>query len=52
MAVSSSSPGCRAAIEGARRSLPGRWPEGDIDAQVAGAEACNASSGSTRVDFT
>jgi hypothetical protein len=44
-------PGCWAAIENAKRYLPGRWPEGNVDAQITGAEPCNAYSSSVRVNL-
>ena len=44
-------PGCWASIEAAKRYLPGRWPGGNIDAQITGDEPCNAFSASTRVNL-
>jgi len=32
---------CWRAIEGATRHLPGRWPRGNIDAEIHGDEPCN-----------
>ncbi|GEM_PF-1274736 len=32
---------CWRAVEGGRRYLPGRWPSGNIDAQIDGKEPCN-----------
>jgi len=47
----SQQPGCWAAIENAKRYLPGKWPEGNINAQINGSEPCNAFSASTRVNL-
>ena len=44
-------PGCWAAIEDAKRYLPNKWPPGNINAQITGAEPCNAYSSSVRVNL-
>ena len=44
-------PGCWRSLEGGRRYLPGKWPAGNIDAQYAGNEPCNAVSFATRTNL-
>jgi hypothetical protein len=41
-------PGCWKSLEGGQRYLPGRWPQGNTDAQYRGNEPCNAVSFSAR----
>lgn len=43
-------PGCWRAIDNGRRYLPGKWPSGNIDAQITGNEPCNAFSASSRLN--
>ena len=42
-------PGCWAVIEGGRRYLAGRWPEGNVDAQITGDEPCNGYDAVTEI---
>jgi hypothetical protein len=44
-------PGCWKSIEGGRRHLSGKWPEGNINAQITGNEPCNAYSSSVRFNL-
>jgi hypothetical protein len=44
-------PGCWASIENAKRYLPGRWPDGNVDAQITGNEPCNAYDASVRFNL-
>jgi hypothetical protein len=44
-------PGCWASIENAKRYLPGKWPEGNIDAQITGNEPCNGYDNSVRFNL-
>jgi len=44
-------PGCWASIEAAKRYLPAKWPDGNINAQITGNEPCNAFSAATRVNL-
>jgi hypothetical protein len=48
-APGSSTPGCWAAIEHGKRYLAGRWPEGNVDAQLTGDEPCNGYNATTEV---
>jgi len=44
-------PGCWGAIENAKRYLPGKWPEGNINAQINGSELCNGYDSSVRFNL-
>ncbi|HLG01075.1 MAG TPA: hypothetical protein VI916_11415 [Acidimicrobiia bacterium] len=54
IAPGASTPGCWRAIEGGRRYMTGTrpWPEGNIDAELAGDEPCNGYSRSIRFNLT
>ena len=45
-------PGCWAAIEGGRRYLAGKWPAGNIDAQITGNEPCNGHDARARFNLS
>jgi hypothetical protein len=45
-----SRPGCWRAIEDGKRYLAGKWPDGNIDAQITGQEPCNSYSSSVLID--
>ena len=42
-------PGCWAVIDGGKRYVAGRWPEGNIDAQITGDEPCNGYDALTEI---
>jgi len=43
-------PGCWRSLQGGARYLPGKWPDGNIDAQYTGNEPCNGVSFSSRLN--
>jgi hypothetical protein len=43
-------PGCWRSLEGGARYLPGKWPDGNIDAQYKGNEPCNGVSFGSRLN--
>jgi hypothetical protein len=45
-----SRPGCWRAIENGKRYLAGKWPDGNINAQLTGQEPCNAYSSAVLID--
>jgi hypothetical protein len=44
-------PGCWRSIDGGRRYLAGKWPEGNINAQITGNEPCNAYTAAVRFNL-
>ena len=44
-------PGCWRSIQNGLRYLPGKWPDGNIDAQIKGNEPCNGYSTSVRFNL-
>jgi hypothetical protein len=44
-------PGCWRSIDGGKRYLAGKWPDGNINAQIKGNEPCNAHSAASRLNL-